>query len=212
MRTLTLLFLLAFGVSTSLFAAETNISYRITGLFQPDRVDDFKQVASTLGEKDQPPDAKLVDVKYETAIATFSYDPESKNFKNRKPEQVLERLNNFVRNNSRSTFSLFPANAKAGQLKEEKIPVVGLDCKGCAYGAYRCIASIEGMDHAVVSFKDGIVTAWIDAEKTNRAALITALTKAQVDVVEARKPPPEKKDDKKEEKKDKPAEKPPEKK
>ena len=65
-----------------------------------------------------------------------------------------------------------------------RVAVAGLDCKGCAYGAYRAIAMIDGVERAVVSFRDGHVTARIDPAKTNREALVTALRKAQVDVTQ----------------------------
>ena len=40
--------------------------------------------------------------------------------------------------------------------------MAGHDCKGCNFGLYRAIASIDGVERAVASFKEGYVTAWID--------------------------------------------------
>jgi copper chaperone CopZ len=177
--------------SRSAVAEELKVQYRLTGLFQPDRVDDLRRQAGSLliDEKDGRPDLKLVEVNYDAAVVTFAYDTNSKHFKNQKPEQVLERINGLLSNVSKGSFKAFPlSKPKPDQLKEVRIAVAGLDCKGCAYSAYRSIATIEGVDHAVVSFKDGQVTAWIDSAKTNRDALVAALKKAEVDVIDAEKP------------------------
>ena len=64
-----------------------------------------------------------------------------------------------------------------------EIPVVGLDCKACCLGAYEAIYRLEGVEQATASFKDGLVTAWIDASKTDRAQLETALKQRGVEVL-----------------------------
>ena len=165
-------------------AEEVRVQYRLTGLFQPDRVDDLKRQAGAMPVSNNAPvEVKLVNVNYDTAVVTFSYDSESQSFKNRKPDQVYQHINNLVRNASRGTFNLFAlSDLKPDQLREERIAVAGLDCKGCAFGAYRAIATIDGVELAVVSFKERHVTARIDPAKTDRKALVEALKKAQVDV------------------------------
>lgn len=183
MRIPYVLFLLLIAQSAS--AEEVRIRCRITGLFQPDRVNDLRLQASTLsfGEGGGAAQAKLVEVNYDSAVVTFSYDSSAPPFKNQKPDQVRERLNDRLRGVSRGTFALMPTlGTEPGRLREERIAVAGLDCKGCAYGAYRAIATIDGVERAVVSFKEGHVTARIDPMKTDRAALVAALKKAQVDV------------------------------
>ena len=153
-------------------------------MFQPDRVDDLRHQAGTLGDKENPAEVKLVDVNYETTVVTFAFDTESKSFKRKPPGQVLERISNLLRQASKGAFGVYPLSAqKPEQLKQERIAVAGLDCKGCAYGAYRVVAAIEGVERATVSFKDGHVTAWIDPARTEREALIAALEKARVTVV-----------------------------
>lgn len=168
-------------------AAETLVSSRVLGLFQPDRVDDLRRQAGALKvrEGNMTAEARLVGVDYESATATFSYDNGAAPFRNRGPEQVLERLNQELRGLSRGAFQLLPAGAtEKGKLREERITVAGLDCKGCAYGAYRAIAALDGVEQATVSFKEGRVTARIDPARTNRGAIIAALRKAQVDVTD----------------------------
>ena len=61
-----------------------------------------------------------------------------------------------------------------------EIPVVGLDCKACCLAAYEAIYKLEGVERATASFKDGLVTAWIDSEKTDRTKLEAALKQRNV--------------------------------
>jgi len=168
-------------------AEDVNVRYRLTGLFQPDRVDDLRRQAGTLTTRDGGAAARvtLVDVDYETAVVTFAYDAGSKPFQGQNPQQVRDRINGLLRNASRGSFGVHPPGTlNPDQLRRERLAVAGLDCKGCAYGAYRAIATIEGVERAVVSFKEGHVTAWIDPAKTDREALATALRKAHVDVTD----------------------------
>ena len=152
------------------------IKLRVTGLFSPDREADLREVMLKI------PDAKLVSIDYANAEALFEYDP-TKSFDKAKPDKIPERLDNAVRTNSYSTFSIKPlSSTPKDKLQKIEIGVVGLDCKGCALAAYECVARIEGVDQATVSFKDGLVTAKFDPEKTNRAALEEALTKARVEL------------------------------
>jgi copper chaperone CopZ len=169
-------------------AEDVNVQYRLRGLFQPDRVDDLRRQGGMLkiNDRDAPAEVRLIDVNYDTAVATFAYDADSKHFKTRNPQQTQELISNLLRKASRGGFNVYPlCTLKPDQLVQERIAVAGLDCKGCAYGAYRAIAMIDGVERAVVSFKEGHVTAWIDPAKTNRTALIAALKKAQVDVIGA---------------------------
>jgi copper chaperone CopZ len=169
-------------------AMDTEVKYRISGLFQPDRVDDLRRQAGVLPP---PADAKpageitLVDVRYDTAVVTFRYDSESPPFKNRMPDQVQEQINSLLRTASRGGFGIAPLNPLAlEQLKVERIPIAGHDCKGCNFAVYREVASLDGVDHAIVSYKEGHVTAWIDPAKLNRDAIVVALRKKGVDVIE----------------------------
>jgi hypothetical protein len=169
-------------------AMDTEVRYRISGLFQPDRVDDLRRQAGVLPP---PVDAKtageitLVDVRYDTAVVTFRYDSESPSFKNRKPDQVREQINTLLRTASRGGFGIAALNPLAPeQLTVERIPIAGHDCKGCNFAVYREVASLDGVDHAIVSYKEGHVTAWIDPTKTHRDAIVAALRKKGVDVIE----------------------------
>ncbi len=150
------------------------VRYRVTGLFSPDRQDDLREVMKKL------PDVKLVSIDYKNAEATFVFDA-NKLFNRPKPEQIVERFDNLIRANSAATFGIKPlCTTPKDKLKLIEIPVVGLDCKGCCLGAYEAIFRIDGVEQATASFKDGLVTALINPEKTTRAALEEALKKKNV--------------------------------
>ena len=169
-------------------AAEALVRCRITGLFQPDRVDDLRRQAGTLrlGDGDESAEIKLVDVEYDNAEATFAYDPEVRPLKTATPGQVRERIDHLLRAASRGAFSALPPSTLPAEHRQEiRIGVAGLDCKGCAFGAYRALAKLDGVDRATVDFKRGIVTARVDPAKTNLDALVAALKKAEVEVLES---------------------------
>jgi copper chaperone CopZ len=152
------------------------LKYRVTGLFSPDREADLRETVKKL------PDVKVVSIDFKHAEVTFSFDP-SQLVPKGKPEQVLERLDNLIRTNSFSTFSVKPlSTTPKDKLTRIEIGVVGLDCKGCCLAAYEAVAKVEGVEQATASFKDGLVTASIDPAKTNRAALEAALKKARVEL------------------------------
>lgn len=149
---------------------------RVTGLFSPDRVADLKKVMGDLL------DIVLLDVDYKTSEATFRFDA-AKAFPGARPEQIIERLDERLRNVSRSTFGARPlSTAPREKLKLVEIGVVGLDCKGCALAAYETVYKLEGVEQATASFKEGLITAWIDPEKTTAAVLSDALKKRGVEL------------------------------
>ncbi|MDA9962831.1 heavy-metal-associated domain-containing protein [Opitutales bacterium] len=181
-----LLIILPLLVAQLALGDEVRVQYRLTGLFQPDRVEDLRRQAGTLpaNRPNEPVEVRLVGVNYDTTVVTFSYDAASSNFRNQKPDQIRERINNLLRGASRGAFSITDLRgADAAPLRKERIAVAGHDCKGCAYGAYRAIAELNGVERAVVSFKEGHVTAWIDLARTNRNALMKVLRKRDVHLV-----------------------------
>jgi copper chaperone CopZ len=178
--------LAACSIATCALADEATAQYRLTGLFEPDRVADLRRQAGALsaGDKDSPAEVRFVDVNYDTSVVTFAYDAAAKPFKGADAKKVRDLISNLLRAATRGTFDVFPVSAlKPGEQQELRIPVAGLDCKGCAYGAYRVVAAIEGVERATVSFKEGWLTAWIDPAKTNQDAVMAALEKARVDLI-----------------------------
>ena len=137
--------------------------HRIVGLCYPERVEDLK------AEFKERTDIKLVSVDYDKAEATFAYDP-----KRISAEHLSHQGGN-------KGFSVHPRSPTPfDQLTRLDIPVLGLDCKGCALGTYNAIGRIDGVYFATVDYKAGVVSTRIDPAKTNRAALEEALKKANV--------------------------------
>ncbi len=155
-------------------AEPTAVKYRVTGLFSPDREPDLKQMMEEL------PEVTLVSVDFKTSEATFRF-VSANAFPGAKPEQIVERFDNRLRTISRSTFGIMPlCTIPRDKLKFVEIPVQGLDCKGCGLAAYEAVYKLEGVEQATASFKDGLVTAWIDPKKTEQAKLEDALKKRNV--------------------------------
>jgi cation transport ATPase len=157
------------------FDDEHSVNLQVTGWFMADRVDDFRKLLKDF------PEAKLLKVDFKTAQATIAYANDSDLFRGAKPEQVVERLNNRVRQLSGYTLGVKPLSAiPRDKLKHVKIPIIGLDCKACSMAAYDILVRIEGVEQATANFRDGLVTAWIDPNKTNQSTLEDALKKRGV--------------------------------
>lgn len=164
----------------------TTVTYRVLGLFSPDRVTEFRLVMKEI------PAISLVSISYETSEATFEFDPK-RAFPTAPPEKYLERFDNEVRTQTRGVFGLRAAcETPRDKLKFVEIGVVGLDCPGCCLAAYESINKLEGVEQATASFRAGLVTAWIDPAKTTRDALEEALKKKNVQLVVPAEKPAEK--------------------
>ena len=162
-----------------LAAAESIVQYRVNGLFQPDRQEAFNTAAQALEG------CHLTGVEYDTALASFAYDPDNQLFKNAKPEQVLQRINDQIRRLTNGCFTLsLPGKLPPEKLVEIRFEIEGLDCLGCSFGAYLSVAGIDGVERATASFHEGRLTAWIDPAKTNREALAAALTKKEIKIIQ----------------------------
>jgi hypothetical protein len=174
--TLLLLFLVAIPCSADDKPAEPQpVKHRLTGLFSADREADLQLVF-----KEKIPEVKLVSVDFKTAEATFVYDAD-KLFNKPNAEQVIERFDNLLRTHTAGTFGIKAVcTIPRDKLKFVEIPVIGLDCKGCSLAAYEAIYQLEGVEQATASFKAGLVTAWINPEKTDQAKLETALQQRNV--------------------------------
>lgn len=158
------------------------IKHQITGLFMKEREADLRAALEKV------PDVRLVNVDYASAEATFDYDP-AKLFPGAKPEQRLQRFDNLLRTASNHTFGVKPLRTTPlDKLQRIEIPVAGCHCKACSLAAYEAIYRIEGVERAMASFREGLVTALIDPTRTDRAKLVEALKKRRVDVKAERQP------------------------
>lgn len=87
---------------TFLVAAERHPKHQIVGLFCPEREADFRRLCDEkLGQ------LKLVSIDYARAEATFAYDA-AKLFPGATAQQIVERIDNQVRDASRYTFGVKP--------------------------------------------------------------------------------------------------------
>ncbi|MDB6032961.1 MAG: hypothetical protein JWM16_3299 [Verrucomicrobiales bacterium] len=172
-----LLLLLCLNISCPLArAAEETVTHRISGLFSPEREADLRTALEKL------PGVHLVRLDFNFAEATFTYDP-AKIFLGTKPADIVKRFDEKLRSASHHTLGVQPlTTTPKDKLKRVEIPVAGLDCKACALAAYESIYKLEGVEQATASFKEGRITALIDPEKTDRAALESALKKRSVTV------------------------------
>lgn len=160
-------------------AAEQSVEYSVRGLFQPDRKDALITAARALES------CRLLEVHYESARAVFIYDDEAQGFKKAGPEQVLQQINNQIRKLTNATITLQqPDTLREDQLQRIEFTVEGLDCLGCSYGLYSAVASLEGVERAYASFRDGKLTAFIDPSKTSRQNLAAVLKKKEIKFID----------------------------
>lgn len=142
------------------------VKHQITGLFSPDREKDLRDVF-----EQKLPQFKLVSIDFKNAEASFDYDP-AKIFPGAKPEQVIERFDNELRNATRHTFGAKPLRTiEKDKLKLVEIPIVGLDCKACSFAVYEMVYRLKGVEMATASFQEGKLTALIDPEKIDRTEI-----------------------------------------
>ena len=152
------------------------IKHRVTGLFMKEREQDLREAVAKI------PQVKLVKIDFDNAEVTFEYDPK-KLFPGAKPEEIVPRFDNLLRNASGHTFGVKPLRTvPRDKLRMVEIPVGGLDCKACSLAAYEAVARLEGVEWATASFREGRVRALIDPEKTDRTKLEAALKRLGAEV------------------------------
>ena len=99
---------------------------------------------------------KLVEVDYDNAEATFAYDPDARPLKDARPEQVRERIDHLLRVASRGGFSALLAEHLAGRSPARDPDRRGRPrLQGCAFGPYRAVAKLDGVERATVDFSEG---------------------------------------------------------
>jgi copper chaperone CopZ len=160
-----LLFLLSLALLPAADEAWPTVVMRVVGLCYPERADDLK---AEIAERSE---VKVVSVDFDRGEVTFAYDPK------RTKADDLKHLG------GAHGFQIRPrSEIPVDQLTRLDIPVAGLDCKGCALGTANVANRVEGVYHATVDYKAGVVSLRIDPAKTNRDALIDALKKGNVTV------------------------------
>lgn len=162
-------------ILSALLAPEAQpFKVRVTGLYNREREADLREAVKSMK------DVAIELVDFDSSEVTFSLDAVKVLGKGTE-KQWIERLDNQLRQASHHTFGVKALCATPKEkLTRVEIGVLGLDCKGCELAAYEVIFKIDGVEQATCSFKAGKMTALIDPEKTNKAALEEALKKRSV--------------------------------
>ncbi len=173
--------LLLFVTAGFLRADEQTSTYRLVGLFEPSREDDFRKLLA-----EEAPELKVERLDFEKAEVTLRYDlpalfSDGKIPKGFTAEKLREKIDQTIRGKSKGTFQIqWPSALPAGEQTRVDIKVGILDCRGCRFGVYQMVTKIEGVERASITADTHVLTAWIDPAKTNREALEAALKKQQV--------------------------------
>jgi len=173
--TIVLGFLLAVSAAAEeMPATSQRATYRIVGLFDASREADLRAAVEKV------PGVTLTSIDLEHGEGVFSYDP-SVAFKGTKPEQIIGKFDELLRNASHHTLSIQPLlTTPHDKLTSIEIKVIPLDCRACALALHEILMKIDGVAQVSVSRADGRITALVDPDKTNRAALEEVLTKREI--------------------------------
>ncbi len=171
-------------LAISAHADEQTTKHRLIGLSAPERIADLRQTMESLT------DVKLVSLDADAAEITLSYDWKNlfPNHPPKKPapsaDEIEKRLNDVIGTACARTFSLKPlSTVPKDKLVKIEINIGILDCKACRFAAYNSVATLDGVERASIEPKTSVLSAWIDATKTNREDLEKALKKARVELV-----------------------------
>ena len=156
----------------------STVTVRVIGLFEEARGEELKKALEKI------PEVKLQRLDCERAEATVAYDPNCDWLKGAPADQLIERINNRLRDLTRHTMALKPLSEfPRDRLERIEIPILGLDCQACCLAAYESLAQTDGVEQAIASFRRSLAVAWIDPAKTNRMALEQALERRGVTLV-----------------------------
>lgn len=157
-------------------AEDIERTYHVHGLFDRARVAEFQTALTNLSA------IKLKSIDYDSAEAILSIDTVALlNRKKYKEEQLIQNLSQHIRGLTKGNFDLEPR--KSMPIKDAQyieIPVIGHDCRGCSFGAYRAVHKQPGVIRATCTLRDGHVKVWIDPQITDRAKLEAAMVKKKI--------------------------------
>lgn len=161
------------------FDGAHEVRLRLLGLFIPEQLGSFRR------QLEKFPEARVEAVDYETAEVTLRYAAESDMFRNATPLQVVERLNDRIRQLSQGIFSVKPlGKVPHSDLQRIEIPIIGLDCHACSLAVHEILTQVEGVEHATASFRDGCGVAWVNPATVSRETLVQALRQRNVTIKE----------------------------
>ncbi len=150
--------------------------HKVLGLFSKDRERVFREALRKI------PEIELVSLDFDDAEAVLRYSPANLASKGT-PEEIVRVLNQKVQSITVATLGIGAARTgPPAKFARFEIPVAGIDCEACCFGAYRAIAQVEGVEAATVSFHDGRAIVRMDPAKADRAKVEAALKKLGVEV------------------------------
>ncbi len=156
-------------------ARADKMDLRVIGFSAPEREKDF---ALTM---EKMPDLRAIALDAEHARVTLEFNPADLFPKVKVPSDpaaILKRINDLTGAASLRTFQFAtPSGLAEDTLAKVEIKVGLLDCKSCRYAFYSAVAGIDGVERATVHSTAGVLTAWIDPQKTSKDALFQALKK-----------------------------------
>lgn len=149
-------------------AGPVRFEFLVYGLFSPEREADFKDLVGNW------PEVKLVSVDYASDRAVVEcLDPRKSlgavNFKDH-PDEAVRWIGDRLMQRSNYTFGARPLPTLPPDKQATiEIPIVGLDCQGCAFEVYMRTMELPGVIRQTVSFKAGKLVAVVDPAKATRA-------------------------------------------
>jgi copper chaperone CopZ len=186
MRVITTILLVGIGVlsaasaggagapATPPAAGEQTVAYHVTGLFERDRENALREAVEKI------PGVRLVSVDFELGEATFAFDP-AVAFRGIRPDKLLERFDQLLRNASGHLLSLRPRCATPrDKLARVEVTIAPLDCKACALAVHEIVTKIDGVEQAAVDMKTGHISALLDPDNADRARIRAALKSREV--------------------------------
>lgn len=149
-------------------------TFRITGLFSPDRADDLRACLDDIAT------LQLVSLDFDHAEGLFRFDPKSA-FPDARPDEITGQFNQKLLDASGHTLGIAPLfKTPRDKLTRVEIRVAPLDCKACALAVYEIVAKDDGVAQATASMRDGRITALIDPVQTSIDKLKAALKQREV--------------------------------
>lgn len=159
-------------------AGDTEHTFRVTSLFEPERVPEFR---AFMAEKF--PEIAVLACDFETGEARLRVDPAKLKELSavRTPELIRDKLASLLRGASRGVFDLLPlVDVPPEEVVDARIPIQGLDCRGCSYGVYRVVSKIDGVLYTAASFHAGEAHVRFDRRKTSLQAVEEELDKKRI--------------------------------
>lgn len=149
----------------------------ITGIFAPHRTKAFIDQLAHI------PEVELLDFDYATSEANLAYAAESPMFNGASEQQIIERLDNRLRQLTRNVLGVKPPLSKPqDQLQLIEIGIVGLHCNACSLACYEILARVPGVERATADFTTSMATVLVDPAKVDREQLEKALTERGVEL------------------------------